>query len=93
MDKNFKCVICGKEDANLSEIKDLKAWKTLLNAAEIRGHQGILDLKNDEDEDALPEIQVKYHRSCRSNFTHKKSLLKFTDISPVSTTVQHERFK
>ena len=61
------------------------------NAAEIRGHQGILNLKNEEDEDALPDIQVKYHRSCRSNFTHKKSLLKFTDISPVSATVENEQ--
>ena len=37
MDKNLRCVICEKEDPNLSEIKDLKAWKTLQKSEAIRG--------------------------------------------------------
>ena len=49
MNKYLRCIICEKQDANFKA--DLKAWKTLLNAAEIRGHEGILDFKNEEDEE------------------------------------------
>ena len=66
------CIICGEEDKNLTECRDAKSWSTLHNAAVIKEHKRILDVAVGEN--GFPEVPIKYHRSCRAGFTHKKSL-------------------
>lgn len=55
---------------------DNNSWKTLYEAAKIRHFKPILLLCEDNS-DVFPGVSVLYHRSCRSDFTHKKSLEKF----------------
>lgn len=69
------CIIhCSDEDSNshLVSPKNLDSWKTLLRAAEIRGHIQILDIAKELSEREIPP--VLYHRKCRSIFTMKKLL-------------------
>ena len=58
---------------NLSECRDVKFWRTLCQAAEIRQHQKIL--AQEVTENGLPNEIVKYHHECRSTFTHKNSCI------------------
>ena len=73
---SFKCLICGTIDlnANLSECRDRNSWITLLDAAQIKKHKGILAVPVGEN--GCPDIPVRYHHTCTSAFTHKKDLLK-----------------
>ena len=64
------CVICGKHGLDLTTLRDKKSWETLYQAAVIRNHKAILDFSTGD----FPVIPVKYHRSCRSEFTHKRDL-------------------
>ena len=75
---SFICLICGKTDlnANLSECRGRDSWITLLDAAQTRKHEGILGVPVGEN--GCPNIPVRYHRTCRSAFTHKKDLLKLS---------------
>ena len=75
---SFICLICEKTDlnANLSECRDRNSWITLLDAAQIRKHKGILAVPVGEN--GCPDIPVRYHHTCRSAFTHKKDLLKLS---------------
>lgn len=68
------CVLCGKSTPveNLTHPKTLESWKVLLNAAQIRNFQPILQI-GAEGQD-IPKI--KYESKCRNEFTHKKSLEK-----------------
>ena len=65
------CIICGEHGTNLSECRDVKSWRTLCEAAEI---DGIRVTAQEVTENELPNEIVKYHRECRSTFTHKKQL-------------------
>ena len=75
---SFICLICEKIDlnANLSECRDRNSWIALLDAAQIRKHKGILAVPVGAN--GCPDIPVRYHRTCRSAFTHKKDLLKLS---------------
>ena len=57
-------------------LKDLESWKTLLNAAVIRNHEGILSIAKTLKEGEIPRIS--YHRKCRSIFTLKRDLKKLS---------------
>jgi hypothetical protein len=74
------CIICGVGDSDLSECRDVSSWETFLHAAQIRGHKKLLDVTVGEN--GLPEFPVRYHRSCRATFTHKKDLLKLSIVPP-----------
>ena len=50
------CIICEKEDKNLTECKDAKSWSTLHNAAVIRKYKAILDVAVNENR--LPQIPL-----------------------------------
>ena len=78
------CDICGKK-APLDELtspQDSKSWHTLYEAATIRNFQPIINLCKDSPT-TIPE--VKYHRQCRSNFTHKATLATLTKEKSVSS--------
>ena len=68
------CIICGCTGTNLNQCKDLSSWSTLYQAAIIRNHETILAIS--QNEGVFPEICVKYHRSCRAEFTLKRDLEK-----------------
>ena len=55
---SFICLICEKIDlnANLSECRDRKSWITLLDAAQIRKHKGILAVPVGEN--GCPDIPI-----------------------------------
>ena len=54
------CIICGEHGTNL---RDVKSWRMLYEAAEIRQHQKAL--AQEVTENGLPNEIVKYHRECR----------------------------
>ena len=60
----------------LVQLMVASAWKTLYEAAKVRHFEPIMKLASD-DMNKVPDIL--YHSSCRSDFTHKKSLAKLTD--------------
>ncbi|XP_064095723.1 uncharacterized protein LOC135207801 isoform X3 [Macrobrachium nipponense] len=61
-----------KEFAIAVSPKNISSWQTLLNAAKIRQHVGILELAEGVKDDEIPP--VLYHRKCHSYFTMKRSL-------------------
>lgn len=77
--ESINCIICRKEGESLSECRDFTSWNTLHSAAKIRNHTGILSLMTNEN--GLPCTAIRYHRECRSSFTHKKELLKLSEDS------------
>ena len=60
----------------MSSLKDLESWKSLLNAAVIRNHEEVLDIAKTLKEGEVP--QISYHPKCRSIFTIKRDLQKFS---------------
>ena len=78
-DESINCIICGKEGDSLSECRDFTSWNTLHSAARIRNLTEILSLMTNEN--SLPCLAIRYHRECRSSFTHKKKLLKLSEGS------------
>ena len=85
------CIMCGEEDQNLTDCKDAKSWSTVHNAAVIRKYKAILDVAVDEN--GFPQITVKYHRSCRADFTHKKSLQDRSTSSDAGTSSENQTRK
>ena len=87
-DKPSLCSLCGEIDsnANLSEWKENKSWITLLDATKIRKHEKIVSVPVGEN--GCPNIPVRYHRTCRSTFTHKKDLLKLSGDDEKRIAVQ-----
>ncbi|CAH3160564.1 unnamed protein product, partial [Porites evermanni] len=72
-----ECTIhCSDETGDLVSLKDLESWKTLLNTAVIRNHEGILSIAKALKEGEIPRIS--YHRKCRSIFTLKRDLKKLS---------------
>ena len=65
----------------LTQCKDLSSRSTLYQAAVIRNHERILDVS--QNEGVFPEIHVKYHRSCRAEFTLKRDLGKIKAVGDV----------
>ena len=55
-----------------SSPRDEESWKTLCQAAEIQHFQPIIHTAENSETNFS---NIKYHRDCRSNFTHKKKLL------------------
>ena len=67
------CMIhCTTDRSALVSPKNFSSWQTLLNAATIRQHVGILELAKGVKDDEIPP--VLYHRKCHSYFTMKRSL-------------------
>ena len=85
------CIICKKEDQNLTECIGAKSWSTPHNAAVIKKDKAILGV--DVDEIRFPKIPVKYHRSCKAHFTHKKSLQDRSTSSDAGTSSEKQTRK
>ena len=69
-----ECVIHSPVEsptAPLVELRDENSWATLLQAAQIREYQPLLDIAHRLNPNEIPKI--KYHARCRKIFT-KKSL-------------------
>ena len=66
------CIICNGSGTHLATCRDIKSWETLYCAAVIRDHKGILELSVGESD--FPRRPEKYHRACRSEFTHRRDL-------------------
>ena len=66
------CIICNNTDSVLVTCRDTKSWTTLYHAAVLRGHKAVLGLSSGEI--YFPTTPVMYHRSCTSEFTHKRDL-------------------
>ncbi len=67
------CIIHGtNEYSNLSSLRDIASWKTLLNAPKIHQHQPLLAIASNLPEDQYPN--VAYHHKCRNDFIHKRAL-------------------
>ena len=62
------------DDGALVSPNSVESWETLKKAAEIRQHEGILNVKVTSP-DEIPD-GVFYHRKCRSIFTMKRDLEK-----------------
>ena len=58
----------------------------MLDATKIRKHEKILSVPVGEN--GCPNIPVRYHRTCRSTFTHKKDLLKLSGDDEKRIAVQ-----
>ena len=70
-----ECVIHSPVEsptAPLVELRDENSWATLLQAAQIREYQPLLDIAHTLNPNEIPKI--KYHARCRKIFTMKKSL-------------------
>ncbi|KAJ8416694.1 hypothetical protein AAFF_G00325720 [Aldrovandia affinis] len=81
-----ECTIhCTDDTSGLVLLRDLDSWKTLVRAAEIRSHAGLMDLARTTPEGEWP--WVWYHRKCRSIFTMKKLL--DTQVPKFSQTSTH----
>ena len=68
------CIICNNESL-LNELTSPHvdhSWKTLTEAAVVRNFEPINKLTHED----IPNVftKVQYHRKCRSDFTHRKSL-------------------
>ena len=79
-----KCIIhCTDDSSDLVNPKDVESWKTLLQAAQIRNYQEIVELSKSLSKGEVPLIY--YHRKCRSIFTMKnlgESLFEDVPIFP-----------
>ena len=73
--ESTECVIHSPVEsptAPLVELRDENSWATLLQAAQIREYQPLLDIAHSLNPNEIPKI--KYHARCRKIFTMKKSL-------------------
>lgn len=69
------CMVhCTDSSDALVTLDSLKSWNTLVDAAQIRQNQRILEIAQNHDGDDVPFVQ--YHRNCRSVFTMKRDLEK-----------------
>ena len=59
-------------EKKLVKLSSESSWKTLLQAANRRGFQPILDLSITVPDEEYPPL--KYHKTCRSMFTLKRDL-------------------
>lgn len=60
-------------EQNLVKLSSETSWKTLLQAAERRNFQPILDISSTVTDGEYPFL--KYHKKCRSMFTLKRDLV------------------
>ena len=68
-----QCIIhCCDAKEKLTSLQSLESWKVLVDAARIQNHHAVLHLAETVGKDEYPN--TRYHRRCRSIFTHKKSL-------------------
>jgi len=74
INKKMSCVIhCTNDDSKLVQSKDYDSWKSLVNAAIIRQHRGILEIADNLVSGTWPD-NIFYHRNCRAKFTMKRLL-------------------
>lgn len=59
-------------EEKLTELQSYECWQTLLEAAQVRNYEPILELCKTLKDNEFPRIV--YHRKCRSLFTMKKDL-------------------
>ena len=72
-DISSACIIhCTNDSEELTALRDIRSWESLLKAAEIRQYNPVLDLAEKSKDGEIPGIC--YHRKCRSIFTIKKDL-------------------
>ncbi|XP_075233357.1 PHD finger protein enhancer of yellow 3 isoform X2 [Lycorma delicatula] len=77
--EHYYCCICLEETPlkKLTSPLDHRSWTVLYEAAIVRQFEPILKLTEDITKEIPPT--VLYHRNCRSEFTHKKTLAKLTE--------------
>lgn len=67
------CLIhCTSDSSSLVRVRDIESWETLLRAAQIRNHEGLIEISENISVGEVPDIT--YHRQCRSEFTMKSKL-------------------
>ena len=49
---------CSEDNGDLASLKDLKSWKTLLDAAAVRKHEGVLAISRTVREGEVPETII-----------------------------------
>ena len=71
-----ECVIQynSVSETKLVKLSSEASWKTLLQAAERRNFQPILDISSTVTDGEYPPL--KYHKTCRSMFTLKRDLVR-----------------
>lgn len=79
-------IICDKQAVidKLTSPQDYDSWCSLYNAADLRGFDPILKLGKDPPNLESESKNILYHRKCRSDFTHKKSLNRIKESVGVS---------
>ena len=83
-DNKGNCIIhCCDSNEPLTTLPSSDSWKNLLQAAEIRGDERILRLKEGLKDGEFPKLQ--YHLQCRKKFTHKNELAKINLRKEVRT--------
>ena len=60
----------SSKDENVTEIRDIASWKTILKAVEIRKYKPLPAVASNITDGKF--LKVKYHRNCRSLFTLKR---------------------
>ena len=65
------CIICNSSDSHLVTCRNTKLWKTLYRTPVLRSHKVVLAKMSSLCFSTTP---VNNHRSCRSEFTHKRDL-------------------
>ena len=73
---------CTDSNEDLTKLPSLESWEKLLNAAQIRQDENVLQLASSSsgDEDSTyPEIY--YHLKCRNAYTHWKTLETLSKVS------------
>jgi hypothetical protein len=87
LSKPTDCVIhCSNSSDALVTLDSHASWKTLLNAAQIRNHEKILEVSRSVEPGGYPYLQ--YHRRCRSLFTMKRDLEKIKGSSQSGSKVR-----
>ena len=73
LDISSACIVhCTNDSGELTTLRYIRSWESLLKAAEIRQYKPVLDLAEKSKDGEIPGIC--YHRKCRSIFTMKKDL-------------------
>ena len=65
--ENNGCAIhCSNDTSKLIEIKTMEQWKSLLDAARVNGHEGVLNIAKINPDNQVPLL--KYHKNYQSVF-------------------------
>ena len=72
---------CTNSNEPLVKLPTLESWKKLLEAAQVRENEKVLELAKETEAEDIPIIY--YHMKCRKAFTHDKSLQVIKKVSPL----------